>query len=315
MPLVSNPEFADKCVVFDVHNLVGRCEGGPMGTLTNDQNYPTNAVDIGLSKIRAAANYAGLASGKRVCIALSAQENRGVRQAHYPNYKGKRPSKAHLILDVNWHTGENRRVQYDGVRDLMELMQYIPSLTMAMPKNNGETDDAIASFVHEVKVPCVVVTEDRDMWSLMSDRVEIISKPEKLFNLDNLKATFGIDEPRKLALAKALYGDGSDCIEKAVSQVTDRVIGEELRRCQKLPGEKQYAQGFFREIASRRKEKLIAALFEKQSDIEFAELWIRLRKVELVYRYGSRNLQQLEKLLSWYGINKKKAGFLAFAQS
>jgi 5'-3' exonuclease len=315
MPLVSNPEYSDHNLVFDVHNLVGRCEGGPAGTLMNDQSYPTNAIDIGLSKIKAAANYVGLKSGKRVCIVMSAQENRAVRQAHYPLYKGKRPVKAKLVLPLTWHDDTERDVEYNGVRDLMELMQYIPSCTITMPENNGETDDAIASFVHRSNKPCTVVSEDRDMWALMSDRVSVISKPDKAFTIADLEAKFGITEPSKLALAKIIYGDESDNVSKAVKGVTPRVIGEEIIRCTKNPGERQYAFALFRELEARRNERLISRLFAKQTDIAFMERWIRLRPVRLVHRYSARNIQALDRLLSWYGINKKKAGFLAFAQS
>jgi 5'-3' exonuclease len=315
MPLVSNPAYADVFVLFDVHNLVGRCEGGPMGTLTNSQNYPTNAIDIGLSKIRAAANYAGLDKGKRVCLVFSAQESRSVRAAHYPEYKANRPTKAKLVLPVTWHDGSERDIEYNGVRDLMELMQYIPSCTITMPENNGETDDAIASFVHRANKPCIVVTEDRDMWALMSPRVTIISKPEKPYGISNLEEKFGITEPGKLALAKVLYGDDSDNVFKAVKGVTPRVVGEALTRCNKLPGEKQYAFGFFRELEDRRAEKIISALFAKQTDIAFMERWIRLRPVRLVQRYSSRDIQSLDRLLTWYGVNKKKQSFITFAQS
>jgi hypothetical protein len=184
-----------------------------------------------------------------------------------------------------------------------------------MPENNGETDDAIASFVHRANKPCIVVTEDRDMWALMSPRVTIISKPEKPYGISNLEEKFGITEPGKLALAKVLYGDDSDNVFKAVKGVTPRVVGDALARSAKLPGEKQYAFGFFRELEDRRAEKIIGALFAKQTDIAFMERWIRLRPVRLVQRYSSRDIQSLDRLLTWYGVNKKKQSFIAFAQS
>jgi hypothetical protein len=88
-----------------------------------------------------------------------------------------------------------------------------------------------------------------------------------------------------------------------------------LARSAKLPGEKQYAFGFFRELEDRRAEKIIGALFAKQTDIAFMERWIRLRPVRLVQRYSSRDVQSLDRLLTWYGVNKKKQSFITFAQS
>lgn len=316
--LVSKREFADIFVVFDVFNIVGRCEGAPCGTLTNSQGYPTNPIDIGLSKVKAMAEIAGL-SNRRVCLTFSAQENRLVRQSVYPDYKGKRPKKAPLILPVTWWNGDDCNITYDGVRDFMNLMQCIPSLTIGMPNNNGETDDAIASFCHEVyPKPCYVVTEDRDMWSLMSDRVTIFSKPDKPYSLSDLinhKKFAGISEPTKLGLAKALFGDDSDCIKPTIPRVTQTLVGEELRNCRKIAGEKQWAPAFYRELESRKNEKALTSLIERRAEVEYAERWIRLRRVELNYRHGVRDLETFKKIIEWFEVKKKFANFMKFAQS
>jgi hypothetical protein len=317
MNLVSDPQFADAFCVFDVHNLVGRCEGGPAGTFYNSQNYPTNVIDIGLSKIRAAAQYTATRfNANRICIALSAQESRAVRMADYPQYKGTRPPKAEVIVDVVWHDGVKRVINYDGVRDLMHVMSYIPCVKIGMPNNDGETDDAIASFVYKTSPkPCVVVTEDRDMWSLMSNRCEIISKPDKVYGIADLKAKFGITRPAKLALAKTLYGDDSDNIEKLIPRVTQKSFGAEVEACTKNPGETQWAMAFYRQIAGRIKsgDKLAKALWDARFEAAKREKWIRLRQVRLTYAYGRRDAQALSNILDWMEIVKKKDGFIKFA--
>jgi two-component system chemotaxis response regulator CheY len=60
-----------------------------------------------------------------------------------------------------------------------------------MPGNDGETDDALATFTHLARPkPCMVLTEDRDLWATMSERVTVFSKPEKTYSLQDLKDKF-----------------------------------------------------------------------------------------------------------------------------
>lgn len=312
--LVSKPEFADIFIVWDVHNLIGRCEG--IGnTFTNAQGYPTNGIDIGISKIKAMAEHAGLSS-KRVCLVFSAQENKGVRLAVYPKYKEGRVKAPPLFIEADWLDGIRRKIRYDGVRDFMMLVQNIPSLTIGMPNNDGETDDAIASFCHVVAPkPCYVVTEDRDMWSLMSDRVQIFSKPDKVYGIDDLTKKFYITKPTKLGLAKALLGDTSDKIDPTVPGVGPTAIAHDLEACNVQHGDKCWADAFFRQIEPRRGERKIDMVLNAKEEIRFAERWIRLRKVDLSYRYGSRDVHKFKQTIEWFGIRKKFEGFMKFAIS
>jgi hypothetical protein len=314
--LVSDPSFADAFAVFDIHNVVGQCEGAPCGKLTNTQGYQTNAVDIGLSKIKAMAELAGNAS-RRVCIVLSAQESRAVRKAVYPNYKGTRIHSDPVCQPVTlWDGMRHDEYRYDGVRDLMDIMRFIPSLTLGMPKNDGETDDAIGTFVHDVSPkPCFVCTNDRDMWSLMSDNVKLFKKPMIEFTQNDLVIEFGISNPWKIALAKALFGDKSDNIKPIVSGTPKDPVQPALEACRMIRGERQYAPALFRELEQYRGSKKIDKLFMARDQIAFAERWIRLRRIELSYRFGQRNPDEFKKRLDWYGIMKKAPKLLEFAAS
>jgi 5'-3' exonuclease len=312
--LVSKPEFADIFVVYDMYNLVGRVEHAPCGILTNSQGYPTNALDIGLSKIKAMAEHADV-KNKRVCLAFSAYENSGVRRAVYPKYKEGRIKNEPVSFDLTWWDGTYRTQAYDGVRDLMDLIQNIPSLTIGVPNCDGETDDAIATFCYAVAPkPVFVVTEDRDMWSLMSKRVRVFSKPDKEYGIPDLTAKFFITEPRKLGLAKALFGDDSDKIDPIVARISKDQVAPKLESCRIAPGEKHFAPAFFREIEGLEGssfKKLLAA----REEVAYAERWIKLRRVELNYRHGTRNPSQFQQILEFAEVKKKLPKFLEFANA
>lgn len=354
MPLVTDPNFADECVCFDVHNLVGRCDKGPAPVLVNRFRYPTNAVSIGLAKLRNAVELAN-PKKNRVCIVYSAQENSEVRRAQYPAYKMNRthPEGDHYIVAgirtlrysdggmayFNYETDDISMLShpdivssgfephnkptykvYDGVRDFMEAASCIPSVTLGMPNNDGETDDALATFTHLARPrKCWVVTEDRDIWATMSDRVTLVSKPDKLYSTASMQEKFGISEPAKLPLAKALYGDDSDNVNKPVPFVTDKSVGDVLRRCVREPGERLYTPAFMREIEASllsAKGRLISVyenLLREQAAVAHLEGVMRLRYVDLSYTRNTRNVERLRDLLAWYEI-KAVDKILAFAE-
>lgn len=353
MPLVTDPNYADECVCFDVHNLVGRCDKGPAPVLVNRFRYPTNAVSIGLAKLRNAVELAN-PKKNRVCIVLSDQENSSVRRAHYPEYKGNRtkPEEEHFIVAgirtlrysdggtalFNYETDDLSMLShpdlvssgfvppnvptykvYDGVRDFMEAASCIPSVTLGMPDNDGETDDALATFTHLARPrKCWVVTEDRDIWATMSDRVTLVSKPDNLYSTSSLFEKFGIHEPEKLPLAKALYGDTSDNVTKPVPFVTDKSVGDLLRRCTRLEGERLFTPAFMREVeaslltAKGRSISVFEALLANQDVVAHLEGIMRLKHVRLSYTRNARNVEKLKTLLAWYEI-KAVDKLLAFA--
>lgn len=355
MPLVADPNYADVFVCFDVHNLVGRCENGPSGTMTNRCGYPANAIDIGLAKVRLAAEFAGLSHNLRVCLVFSAGENRSVRGSVYPQYKATRPVKERQtfiiagtrdvrlddgqIYTFDYERDDVRRLyerdliaagevhncvqrEYNGVRDFMEVVATLPCLILHMPDNDGETDDALATFTHLARPkPCVVVSEDRDLWALMSSRVTVISKPEKAYGIPDMQARFGIAEPGKLPLAKALYGDDTDNIVKAVANVTDNSVGDLLRRCAPIDGERWFTPAFMREVAasvdsaSGRQAQTLRNLLAAERDVLFLEKLARLRRVRLSYTLGVRDETAFDAHLQWYGVQQKREKLLVFARS
>jgi 5'-3' exonuclease len=196
----------------------------------------------------------------------------------------------------------------------MDIMRFVPSLTIGMPKNDGETDDAIGTFVHDVAPkPCFVCTNDRDMWSLISDHTRLFKKPAVEFTRDDLASEFGITNPWKIALAKALLGDKSDNIKPTVPGTPKELVTPVLETCRMFKGEKQYAPAFFRALEELRGSRKIDSLFASREQIAFAERWIRLRRVELSYRFGQRNPVEFKKRLDWYRIVKKAPKLVEFA--
>lgn len=264
------------------------------------------------------ANAVGLEKGAKVCLAFSAQENKYVRRELYPAYKTNRPERIYEEIRIGGTADAPVLRKHDGVRDLMEIVQCFPSLTLNMPDNDGETDDAMATFSSVVApLPVRIVTEDRDLWATMSARCHVVSKPGVTYSVSDLEKKFGIRNPAHLPLAKSLYGDDSDNIDKPVPFVTPNSVGALVSACVLQPGERWYTHDFLRRVQENldagNQTKLMTNILAAGADILHLEQLTRLRKVRLTYKAGKRDLGRLEALLRWYEINTKFNTIMDFA--
>lgn len=86
----------------------------------------------------------------------------------------------------------------------------------------GEADDAIASYVTQRPGDYVVLSNDRDLWQLISPSVSVEAKVKRntvLVDRFACRRLLGV-EPCCIPLYKALLGDPSDQIARAVPRVT-----------------------------------------------------------------------------------------------
>lgn len=336
MPLVIDPEKADILVILDIHNFMLRCyfaKGFAAGA-KNKQKYPTGHVYLAFQKVRAALNAFGLKDNKRVCLMLSAQENSHVRRKKYPKYKAQRTEREYESYDVTDPEGNIVSRTRDPIHDGMEMLLCFPCVNLNIPKGNGETDDAISVVVRKYgKTKIIyVVTEDHDAWAMMSKNVTIVSKPDEKYTPKHLFDMYGITNPKKLPLVKAILGDSSDNIEnvpgwsdkayeKAIASKDESshyfMLHKALESAKrKRPKEKVYCHALFRELKKLPKNKKIQTILDAASEIEFRERLVRLKSsIQVEFLPNRSNIPKLKKLLEWYEIRKDFNSAIALASS
>jgi 5'-3' exonuclease len=99
-------------------------------------------------------------------------------------------------------------------------------------KNNeeAEADDVIASVVELVKAnrpgcTIVIVSSDKDLWQLVEPNVEVYLPTRGRFvTQDLIMEEYGVVDPRRVALYKALWGDSGDNIPNAVPRMQRQLL-------------------------------------------------------------------------------------------
>jgi 5'-3' exonuclease len=142
----------------------------------------------------------------------------------YPDYKGQRATRDDDDPEKRAHLE-----RFVAQKEL--LLGGLRHFGVASIRLWGrEGDDVIAKIVRHVKKPTVVMTEDRDFFQLVSDRVAIWrASREALVTLEDFAELTGWPSPRLHLLWKAVEGDHSDNIDgvRGVGEKTfQQVIAE-----------------------------------------------------------------------------------------
>lgn len=331
MPLVTDIKKADAFVILDFHNVVRRAEGapGPTKEFANQYGFPTGYIYLTLRKVFAILRHYGLNQNQNVCLVVSPQENSARRKKMYPLYKSTRKPREYSVFEVVVNNKMTTRTP-DPISDCMELMRCVPCIELVM-KTPWETDDAIASFQHQTKklnkrAMFYIVTEDRDPWCLISKRVKLVSLPGVEYDIDALSKKFVVRRPSMLPLAKALFGDGSDCIKKAVRGITETNIPTDLLENARRRKGESYGECLYR-IARRylkdnRKQKdtkqykQVQKLADKSVIAAVDELVnvIRLRKnLKLMLVKHAGDPKKIVKLIDWLELKSCRDDALAMS--
>lgn len=317
MPLTTNLDDAELFLCVDVANTVKRAAEapGPTKSFCNRHKYPTGYMHVSIGKIYAALKHYGLNKNLRTCLMLSAQENSEHRRKLYPGYKAGRVRKEYSPLEVTTYTGVLCEKTPAPVDDFMEAMSFFPAINAIMEIPH-ETDDCIASFVTQMKkrnkkAIFVILTNDRDAWALMGPRVICTSKPGEEFTLDNLEKDYLTRNPKLLPLAKALFGDKSDKIKKAVARVTEDNFPRWFFDCVKPTKGKSLVE-VFAEALQKNKKRIKGTSLElcigKEKEISDVLKIIRLRtKLKLQCPANKPDLKKMQALLGWYELRSISA--------
>lgn len=139
-------------------------------------------------------------------------------------YKWKRDFQGELVfcyeggekqryeLFPTYKSGRKRDHDFDPAPDVKRLLSHI-RCTELRPRE-AEADDAIAAFIHrKPSASHLILSSDKDLWSLRGPNVQIVSFQEMLSDADIEKSCekhYGTAKPKSITLAKALFGDKSD---------------------------------------------------------------------------------------------------------
>jgi len=122
--------------------------------------------------------------------------------------------KHRFSLFPGYKEGRVKDRDFDPAPDVRRLISYLACIELKPVE--AEADDAIAYFVRKRgKAKHLILSSDKDLWTLRNDNVSIVSFRDFLqedYVRKSCKKNFGCEIPMSITLAKALYGDSSDRI-------------------------------------------------------------------------------------------------------
>lgn len=129
-------------------------------------------------------------------VIAALDDHQNFRQALYPTYKGQRPAKpADLEALLN------------DAATLMRGAGTLPALA-----TNHEADDVLGTLAHRAPGQVVIVTSDRDLYSVISEHIHVHDPRQNArITASGVSDRYGVP-PSRIPLLKSLAGDASDNI-------------------------------------------------------------------------------------------------------
>lgn len=254
--------------IFDLSNVVARALsiGGEVGCL--------GLFCKMLIRYRSAfANYR--------CVFCVEGQGAAQRRRLDPNYKADKvvPTK-----------------EFDDARgDAVRLLRHTDAWIVRAPE--GEADDAIASFIKQrcKDADVVIISNDRDLWQLITERVKAYAKiqqKEVLVDRHLCQRELQVP-PEQLHLLKTLLGDPSDKIPRAVPRMKTATILRLVREAQELAQIPSVARAATW-MTLKEREKLLSA--RERALLNYRLVQLR-SELQLEVREGKPDLRELRKLL------------------
>ena len=140
-----------------------------------------------------------------------------------PSYKANRRSQIDLDAvgvsnteDAEDAAADNTADSYTRGEQISALLT-LPGVAMMAPAS--EADDVIATLAALVTPyqRMYIFSTDRDLWQLMRPNVSLIANDYKPVTTEACRERFGVP-PGQLLMYKAIFGDPSDCIPKALTR-------------------------------------------------------------------------------------------------
>lgn len=179
-------------------------------SLVDPDGRPVNAV-YGFASF--VAKYVGDERPTHIAVAFDRHFNQSFRNDYYPPYKAHR-EKSPPELDA----------QVDPAREAIEAMGIATFID-----ETHEADDIIATIMHRIDARYVIVTSDKDLTQLVTDRTIVVDPGRKLrFDAAAVEAKFGV-RPDQMVDYLALTGDAVDNIP-GVQGIGSKTAAQLLQR-------------------------------------------------------------------------------------
>lgn len=235
--------------IFDLSNLVAR------STAVAGEFYLNNTCHMLLKQRKNLP-------GHHFVFALEGKGT-AARQKLCPKYKAQRRPNPLFIA---------------ARRDVIRLLHHVAGTLVKAPK--GEADDAIATYVQqrcggaEVRI----VSNDRDLWQLITQHVivqAVVKGTPTTVDTYRCRRLFGAP-PEAIPLAKAMLGDSSDEIPRAVGRVKKEKLlrlATEAQRAAKLEAVTRRASY----LTAPEKKKILAAVNLVKQQEKLTRSWDQLQ--------------------------------------
>jgi len=167
---------------------------------------------------------------------------------------------------------------------------------------DGEADDAIGSFCRQhPDDEIVILSDDRDLWQLISTNVLVKSRVKgSVLLVDRFacRRLLGV-EPANIPMMKALLGDKSDCIPRAV----ERVQTKKLLRLASAKNVDQLADRAAEAdwLTAGDKKKIAARLDVVKQQLRVTRVWADL---PLKTKQCRLNESELRRFLAGYDLQR-----------
>jgi 5'-3' exonuclease len=218
-------------------------------------------------------------------FAIDVPRKETFRKQLYPEYKEGRRSADEL--------------DYSPVKDIHSLIAGM-HCKVAMAEAH-EADDVIAAIVtKQTKSSYVIVSTDKDLWSLLRFPSVTILNPREPVERKHFVKAFGDIDPRKVPLHKAILGDTSDNIPK-VPRIRSKKVAELLQQCETLDDVFEKAESF---LSPKETEKVLGMQEMIRLNLQLANLQTDLEYEVLEYE-GNR--PYLERLFDLYELDQSRS--------
>lgn len=251
---IYKPNYTSTTLILDGAHAIRRAMYQPnTRELSNKIGVPTGAIYSFFNSLKST-----LSSIRATSLVVTWEGGHSERRSTlYPDYKkrentGEEPEKDNFgMTDFQYYSH-----QLSWIQKLLECYG-IPQVSVS----GKEGDDVLFQCCKIIKGNKVIVSEDRDFFSLVNESTSCYRPIKKEYvTYDNFELVTGYRTPRHFLYAKCIVGDGSDNIPAVAKGVGDGTVSKILERIEKE--EDVTTENILKEAAimnNSRTNKLVAA--------------------------------------------------------
>lgn len=208
---LNKPKYDPVTILLDGNHTLCRCLYQPSyRELSNSSGMPTGAVYGFFSVLKGLTAKLGASS---VVVVFDGGHSKR-RVDIYEDYKKREPDEE-VHEDTGMTSSQYFKHQFSWIKTLLDKLGI---LNVSVPGREG--DDLLFQLTHLLIGKKVIVSEDRDFCSLVTEDTSLY-RPIKgeLINLTNFEQATGCKSPKHFLYQKVLLGDGSDNIPQVCKGV------------------------------------------------------------------------------------------------